>query len=199
MLLAAALLSVAILLAALAVSDAINHLARTQHHMSKASEHLAAATTALVAQVADVKGVGASAVTAMDGLADALKNAGGAARDAGDEAAAVALEDAATTLGGISGDLAGAITRDPVPVALAVVTTTLPAGTVGSSYTASLEATGGTGSYSWDASPPSANGVSIDSAGNVSGTPETAGDTTFSVTVSDGDTSATGSVTFTAS
>ena len=65
--------------------------------------------------------------------------------------------------------------------AFTITTSSLPAGTVGTAYTATtLAATGGTPPYTWSASGlPS--GLSISSAGVISGTPTAAG--SFSVTV----------------
>lgn len=63
-----------------------------------------------------------------------------------------------------------------VTAALSITTASLPAGTVGQPYTASLAATGGTPSYTYTLSqgalPP---GVGLNTAGVFSGTPNTAG------------------------
>src|SRR5579862_62535 len=69
----------------------------------------------------------------------------------------------------------------PVPAALAISTTTLPAGTVGTAYSANLAATGGVSPYTWSASGLP-GGLSISNSGTISGTPTTAG--SFSATVS---------------
>ena len=72
------------------------------------------------------------------------------------------------------------ITVTPAP--LAVTTTSLPGATLGSAYSAALAATGGTPPYSWSVTagslPP---GLSLSSAGTISGTPAVAG--TYPVTV----------------
>ncbi len=67
--------------------------------------------------------------------------------------------------------------------ALVITTTSLPSGTVGTSYTATtLAATGGTPPYTWSlASGALPGGLSVSSAGVISGTPTAAG--TFSVTL----------------
>ena len=67
--------------------------------------------------------------------------------------------------------------------ALAITTASLPAGTVGTAYTATtLAATGGTPPYTWSvASGALPGGLSISSAGVLSGTPAASG--TFSVTL----------------
>jgi hypothetical protein len=67
---------------------------------------------------------------------------------------------------------------------LAVATSSLPNGTVGVAYSASLSASGGSGNYSWTVNglPP---GVTANAAGAISGTPTTAGAYTVSATVTD--------------
>ena len=70
----------------------------------------------------------------------------------------------------------------PVTPPLTITTGALPDGTVGVSYFASVSASGGSGSYSW--SMAGAPGLSISSAGQISGTPTTPGTFTVSVSVS---------------
>ena len=69
---------------------------------------------------------------------------------------------------------------------LQVTTTSLPNGTQGQSYGAQLNATGGSGSYSWavvsGSLPP---GLSPSSGGYISGTPTSSGTYNFTVRVSD--------------
>jgi YVTN family beta-propeller protein len=69
---------------------------------------------------------------------------------------------------------------------LVVTTTTLPGATVGSPYSKTLQATGGTPSYSWTLAtgslPP---GLGLSLSGVISGTPTTAGTYTFTVKVTD--------------
>jgi hypothetical protein len=72
--------------------------------------------------------------------------------------------------------------------ALVITTTSLPAGTAGTPYTATaLAATGGTPPYTWSVASGSAlpGGLSLSSAGVISGTPTASGSFTFQVTVSD--------------
>gem|GEM_PF-987463 len=73
--------------------------------------------------------------------------------------------------------------------ALQISTTTLPAGQVGTAYSQALQATGGVTPYTWTVASGSSlpSGLSLSSAGVLSGTPTTSG--TFSFTVEDSDTS----------
>lgn len=83
-------------------------------------------------------------------------------------------------------------TSAPGPVA--VSTSSLPNGTVGAPYSTTLTATGGSGTYGWSVSAGTLPaGLSLSSAGVLSGTPTTAGTSTFSVTASDTAPGATGS------
>lgn len=73
-----------------------------------------------------------------------------------------------------------------VGAALSITTTTLPAATVGASYSRQLAAIGGTTPYSWAVSSGTLPaGLSLSSSGTLSGTPTTAGSSTFIVQVSD--------------
>ena len=69
---------------------------------------------------------------------------------------------------------------------LAVTTTSLPAATGGHSYTATLAATGGVMPYSWSVPPGTLPpGLSLSSAGVISGIPDVAGTYMFTVKVTD--------------
>lgn len=72
---------------------------------------------------------------------------------------------------------------------LSVTTTSLPTGVVGSTYSATLAAAGGAGSYSWAVTTGSLPaGLTLNtSTGAITGTP-TASSATFTVTVTDGET-----------
>jgi len=73
-----------------------------------------------------------------------------------------------------------------VTVALAVLTSSLPSSTMNSSYTATLQAGGGTPPYSWSETGALPTGLSLDSStGGISGTPSEAGTSNFTVTVTD--------------
>lgn len=72
--------------------------------------------------------------------------------------------------------------------ALSISTHSLPAGTIGTAYSQTLQASGGSGTYSWSiASGSLPSGLSLSSAGVISGTPSASG--TFPLTVSVSDTS----------
>jgi hypothetical protein len=68
--------------------------------------------------------------------------------------------------------------------ALAIVTTSLPAGTAGSSYLATLDARGGLPPYSWSTSTPLPTGLQFTADGVITGTPSApfSGSLTFTVT-----------------
>jgi hypothetical protein len=77
------------------------------------------------------------------------------------------------------------LTVNPASFTLNITTAGLPSGTVGSSYSATLTASGGTGPYTWDAAglPP---GLSLNSeSGLIHGTPYSAGTSTVSASVYD--------------
>jgi hypothetical protein len=77
------------------------------------------------------------------------------------------------------------ITVNPAPVA--IVTATLPNGTVQSSYSSTLQATGGTTPYTWGVTVGALpTGLTLNAAtGQISGAPTTSGTSTFTVTVTD--------------
>src|SRR6266404_4830531 len=107
--------------------------------------------------------------------------------------------------GGTSGAITFTISPAPVTTTtttsstitspLAITTTSIPIGTTGTSYSASLVATGGTAPYSWSVTsgslPP---GLTMSSAGAISGTPTTSGSYSFVGTVKD---AAAGTLSFT--
>jgi hypothetical protein len=86
-------------------------------------------------------------------------------------------------------NLGGSITSNPATLSvtsLAISTTGLPAGVVGQAYSAQLNATGGATPYSWSvASGALPAGLTLSSSGAISGTPTTAGTSTFTAEVKD--------------
>lgn len=70
-----------------------------------------------------------------------------------------------------------------VVTGLAVSTTSLPGGTVGTNYSASLQATGGRPPYTFAGSPGA--GLTVSDAGAISGSPTRPGTLQFTVTVTD--------------
>ncbi len=83
---------------------------------------------------------------------------------------------------------------------LAITTASIPIGTTGTAYSATLAASGGTPPYSWSvgsgALPP---GLTMSSAGAISGTPTTNGSFSFMATVKDAGTSTPQSFTYSTS
>jgi hypothetical protein len=75
-----------------------------------------------------------------------------------------------------------------INAALAVSTASLPSGTVGSSYSQTLAATGGSGTYTWSITSGSLpSGLSLNSStGAITGTPSAAATASFTVQVADG-------------
>ncbi|HTW46492.1 MAG TPA: putative Ig domain-containing protein [Acidobacteriaceae bacterium] len=73
--------------------------------------------------------------------------------------------------------------------ALAISTSSLPDGVVGSAYSQTLSATGGSGAgYAWTISAGTLpSGLTLSSAGAITGTPKSAGASTFTVQVTDSD------------
>lgn len=82
------------------------------------------------------------------------------------------------------------ITPPPPSPSLAITTSVLPVGTVGTAYNTSLVATGGTGSKSWSISSGTLPaGLSLNaSTGVISGTPTAPGTSTCTIRVQDGGT-----------
>jgi hypothetical protein len=72
------------------------------------------------------------------------------------------------------------------PASLSLSLAALPAGTVDAAYSASIAATGGSPPYSYAVSQGSLpSGLALSSAGSITGTPKTAGTSSFTVTVTD--------------
>jgi hypothetical protein len=90
----------------------------------------------------------------------------------------------ATSAADTSKSITASIVVSPEP---AITTTTLANGAVGTDYNASLQVTGGAGTLTWSLATGSSlpPGLSLSSVGKISGTPTTAGKTTFTVKVTD--------------
>ncbi len=72
------------------------------------------------------------------------------------------------------------------PAPIAITTSSLPGGSVGAAYSASLQASGGTPPYSWSVvSGQLPSGISLSTSGVLSGTPTVAGSSYFSIMAKD--------------
>ena|SRR5579872_1136489 len=113
---------------------------------------------------------------------------------AGNGAGSIAYTVAANTSAARSGAISVAgqtltISQNAAGAAnpLALTTTSLPNGFVGTAYSVGLSATGGTPPYAWMAKGAIPPGLTLGSStGVISGTPSTASSYTFTVTLSDG-------------
>ena len=77
-----------------------------------------------------------------------------------------------------------AVTSSPAP--LQIATATLPGGTVGTAYSASLQAAGGTAPYAWSVVSGSLPaGLALTTGGSISGNPSTAEQSTFTLQAKD--------------
>jgi hypothetical protein len=77
----------------------------------------------------------------------------------------------------------------PTATPPSITTSSLPSGTVGSSYSQSLSASGGTAPYSWSVTSGNLpSGLNLSSGGTISGTPTSSGTSNFTVQVSGGGT-----------
>jgi len=91
---------------------------------------------------------------------------------------------------GVNGPVIIPLTQTPpastIQAPLVVSTSSVPDGTVGTAYSQSLAASGGTAPYTWAvASGTLPAGLNLSAAGVISGTPTTAGSASFSVSVTD--------------
>jgi hypothetical protein len=85
-----------------------------------------------------------------------------------------------------------------VAAALTITTATLPNAVVGTPYSQTLAAAGGTGVFTWSISTGALPaGITLSSAGSLSGTPSASGTFTFTVSVTGGGQTATQSFTIT--
>ncbi len=100
---------------------------------------------------------------------------------------ATTISAGSTSITATQGSVSGNTTLTVQPATLVVTTTSLPSGTLGQPYTASLAASGGTPPFGWTlinntALPP---GLALSSGGQITGTPTVAGTSTFNVQITD--------------
>src|SRR5438105_7162104 len=87
---------------------------------------------------------------------------------------------------GSSGSTSANQFQSPQKPALAITTTSLPDGMASQPYTAHLQASGGSGSFTWKIGSGSLPaGLSLSSAGDLTGTPTTVATSSFSLEVDD--------------
>ena len=100
---------------------------------------------------------------------------------------ATGLSDGATTISATLGGVFGSTGLTVQAAPLSITTTSLPDGTVGAAYSATLAATGGTSPYSWSVTGGSLpSGLSLNATtGVISGTPTAAATSNFTVEVTD--------------
>jgi len=115
----------------------------------------------------------------------------GTPKASGTSSFSVAVKDSETTPQNATATLKLTISATaPVPAALKLTTATLANGTVGSSYSATLQASGGTSPYKWSvASGSLPAGLTLSTTGTISGTPTIAEASSFSVTAKDSESS----------
>jgi hypothetical protein len=125
---------------------------------------------------------------------DAIRGAAGIAPD-GNGQARVVIRRTGGTCSGQFVNLAHAplgtlhldVAAPAQPVALSIGTVTLPGGTVGSSYSASLQASGGPAAYQWSVvAGQLPTGLSLGAGGAITGTPTAAGTFAFTARVVSG-------------
>ena len=97
-------------------------------------------------------------------------------------------------------DIAGVSAKYPVPgsIALGITTTSLPGATVGSAYSGTLAAVGGSGTYTWSIVETLPSGLSLNGvSGEIFGNPAEGSDGSYTLnaTVDDGNETATAEVT----
>jgi hypothetical protein len=96
----------------------------------------------------------------------------------------VSVTDSSSPVESASANLS--ITITAAATAVQITTSSLAGGQTNTAYSATLAATGGTSPYTWSVSSGSLPaGLTLSSAGQISGTPGTAGTSSFTVSVSD--------------
>jgi hypothetical protein len=105
----------------------------------------------------------------------------------GSYSATFSVADAETTAQTASATMSIAIAAAPVTTTpLSILSSALASGTTGTAYSQTLQASGGTASYSWSITSGSLPaGLTLSSGGAISGTPTGSGTSTFTATVTD--------------
>ena len=175
-------LSIAI--AAPAVSVSLNPSAQTKIDQGQTLNF-----TATIANDSGNKGVTwvASGTTCSGNACGTFTNATNAAATYNAPASVSASTTVAVQAFSVADSTKSASTAVVVSPSPAITTTTLADGTVGTAYSASLRATGGTGMLTWSLASGSSLpvGLSLTTAGAIAGTPTAAGNTSFTVKVID--------------
>jgi hypothetical protein len=92
---------------------------------------------------------------------------------------------ATITVTNVDGTQSGGLSFPVTSPLLSIDISSVPAGTVGIPYTANLAATGGAAPYSWSLLSPLPSGLTLSSAGIISGTPSATGTFSFMVRAAD--------------
>ena len=92
-----------------------------------------------------------------------------------------------STISATKGSVTGSTTLTVQPVPVKITTTSLPNGVVGTAYSATLAASGGTSPYTWSLTGSGAlpGSLILNASGNITGTPTSSGTFNFSVQATD--------------
>ena len=108
----------------------------------------------------------------------------GSPTQSGNTSFSVQVQDASTPV--LTATKTMSLTVSPVSSILQITTASLPAGQVGTNYQIVLAGTGGTTPYTWSVGSGSLPaGLSLSTAGTISGTPTTVGSTSFEIRITD--------------
>lgn len=159
-------------------------VASVQATASKEESELAVIATALTNQAtitaAAVAAALAQAGVEEDEAADLIETARAATQTHVD-----AIFAQAQALNGAGGTGTGGGTTTPPPVTFAVSTAGLPDAVVGQAYSATIEFVGATGDVTVMSTPPSDNGLTVNTDGTVTGTAAAEADSSFAIAGTD--------------